>query len=64
MKVGVISADKDGAELRRLKTRLPMSTRATGTHDEEVIMEADKRACKGATWSFPADAYERIFKKA
>lgn len=63
--VRVISADKDGAELRREKTKNRLYTRATGKHDEVAIHEAQSRATKlnAGMWTIPEDAYERIFGK-
>jgi len=58
--VTVISSDKDGAELRRIKARNPYHVRATGTRDEGVINDAidgsESRVFLGL-----GEAWERIF---
>ena len=58
--IRVISADKDGADLRREKRRSSKYLRCDGTADDVEINEA-LRSLGGKVWTLPSDAWERIF---
>ncbi len=58
--IRVISADKDGADLRHERTKSPQYVRCDGTGDDAEINEAIS-SVGGKTWTLPRGAWERIF---
>jgi len=57
----VISADLDGAELRREKRKNPYHVRCDGKADDQDINDAIQSVNKSARWTILADVWERIF---
>ena len=58
--IRVISADKDGADLRREKKKASRYVRCDGTADDVEINEAIQ-GLGNKTWKLPPGAWERIF---
>ncbi len=58
--IRVISADKDGADLRREKSKSSQYLRCDGTADEVQINDA-LRGTGRRTWSLPIGAWESVF---
>ncbi len=58
--VRVISADLDGAELRRAKNKNSFYLRCDGKEDNDEINEAIQGAGK-QLWGLPNGAWEQIF---
>ena len=58
--IRIISADKDGADLRREKKKSSKYLRCDGTADDIEINEAIQNL-GGKTWSLPRGAWERVF---
>lgn len=59
--IRVISADKDGADLRREKLINKYYLRAKGTKDDEEINEATHSSPERALWSISAEKWDEIF---
>ena len=59
--VRVISADKDGADLRRERRKSSQYVRCDGTADEVQVNEALRGVTKGKVWAMPSEAWSRIF---
>ncbi len=59
--INVISADSDGAELKRAQRKNSYFTRAPGKKDDLVINDAIDNAGKGKLFTIPAEDWERIF---
>lgn len=61
MKIKVISADIDGADLRRQMVASPYHARCDGRQDNEQLQDAVNRLAGGARIAIAADDWERIF---